>query len=488
MAIKLRKSNNKRPTIQPESVPQKTKKLLKKRENKAFKCLFADYTCREDYENAGIKELGSMDAKEPLDDKMLQSMLSDDNIIAEDKLDGTRCLLHFVDGKCRAFSRTVSKKTGWYSENTDRIPHIRDTVFPDTLGYTIIDGELKIPDKPFETTSGILNTLPEEAVQKQEKEGKFVLNAFDILWFNGKCVENEPLFKRKAYLNELLSMIDNPYIVNHPWFTKSVKVTVTDNIISRYLGSNSEFFSVYPLLYEQIRTHYSDNWDKTLELNKAEYYEYVVINGGEGIMLKDPNGKYLHKRGREFTKYKKFLTRDVVAIRFSEPTQDYTGKELKTWGYWSDPNDRSHKIPFATSEREVKKYKELGYIPVTKPYYYNWFGNLIFGVVVDDSDIEYLKSKNGKDFKNMNFHHNFNDTGLTVLEVGECAGFDDVTKDKFTKDPSLILGECVEVKCNEIFKKTGKLRHPRFMRVRTDKDIEMCVFKDHIQSDGNMNE
>ena len=97
MAIKLKKRTKIRPTIQSESVPQKTKKLLKKRENKAFKCLFADYTCREDYENAGIKELGSMDAKEPLDDKMLQSMLSDDNIIAEDKLDGTRCLLHFVD-------------------------------------------------------------------------------------------------------------------------------------------------------------------------------------------------------------------------------------------------------------------------------------------------------------------------------------------------------------------------------------------------------
>ena len=87
----------------------------------------------------------------------------------------------------------------------------------------------------------------------------------------------------------------------------------------------------------------------------------------------------------------------------------------------------------------------------------------------------------------MNFYHNFNNTGLTVLEVGECAGFDDITKDRFTKDSSLILGKCVEVKCNEIFKKTGKLRHPRFMRVRTDKDVEMCIFKDHIQSDGEMN-
>ena len=94
MAIKLRKSNNKRPTIQSEPVPQKTKKLLKKRENKAFKCLFTDYTCREDYENAGIKELGSMDAKEPLDDKMLQSMLSDDNIITEEKINEKRCKFH----------------------------------------------------------------------------------------------------------------------------------------------------------------------------------------------------------------------------------------------------------------------------------------------------------------------------------------------------------------------------------------------------------
>lgn len=460
---------------------------LKKRPDalKGFKCLYEDYACKADYEKAGVKWIEPMTAKEPLDDKMLQSMLNDDTIIAEDKLDGTRCLLHINNDTIRLFSRTVSRKTGWFSENSDRIPHIRDIELPLGLEYTVIDGELKIPNKPFETVSGILNCLPKEAVERQEKDGKIVLNAFDILWYKGECVEDRPLVERKAMLKEILTMLDSDYVVNCPWFTKTVEVPFTPLLNSRYIGDNGSMYSTYPLLYEAIRTQISQDWNKKLTLNKAEYYEYVVIHGGEGIMLKDPNGKYYHKRGREFTKYKKFLTRDCIAVRLTEPTVEYTGKELNTWGYWSNPNNRSQKIPFATSESEVKKYKKLGYIPVTKPYYYNWFGNVVFGVVVDDNDMEYLKKVNGKAFKDLEF---VEIDGLDVLVVGECAGFDDLTKQKYTDDPDLIVGQCIEVRCNEVFKKTGKLRHPRFMRLREDKGIDMCLFKDHIQSDGSMNE
>ena len=488
--MKLKKKTQTKPKIKLKKTLKATPKietkkpLLKKKESEpVFKCLYDYCTCKQDYENDGVKWIEPMTAKEPLDQKMLQSMLENDNVIAEDKLDGTRCLLHINNGTVRLFSRTVSRKTGWFSENSDRIPQIRDISVPDDLGYTVIDGELKIPDKPFETVSGILNCLPKEAVDRQEVDGKIVLNAFDILWYRGECVENEPLVKRKAYLKEILTMLNSNYVKNVQWFTRTIDVPFTETLKFRYLGENKEMFSTYPLLYEAIRKVYSDHWNGILTLTKAEYYEYVVIHGGEGIMLKDPNGKYYHKRGREFTKYKKFLTRDCIAVRLTEPTREYTGKELSTWGYWVDSHDK--KMPYATNSKEVKDYKKAGCTPVTKPYYYGWFGNVVFGVVVDDEDIAYLQKVNGKAFKSMEIVPML---GIKVLVVGECAGFDDVTKKDFTDHPVKIIGSCIEVRCNEIFKKTGKLRHPRFMRLRKDKNVEACIFKDHIQSDGNMNE
>lgn len=453
--------------------------------DKPFKCMYDHLTCKEDYERDGVKWIEPMTAKEPLDDKMLQSMLDSKDVIAEDKLDGTRCLLHINEGTVRLFSRTVSRKTGWFSENTDRMPHIRDHEVNSDLGYTVLDGELKIPGKPFETVSGILNCLPEEAVERQKKDGKIVLNVFDILWYKGECVEDKPLIERKGLLKEILETLDCKYLIDCPWFTDTITVPMTDILRQKYLGDNGAFFSTYPLLNEAIRLVYSDKWNGKLTLNKAEYYEYVVANGGEGIMLKNPLGLYYHKRGREYTKYKKFLTRDCIAVRLTEPTKEYTGKELKTWGYWHDPENPHQKIPFAMNDKDVKQYQKCGYIPVTKPFYYGWFGNVVFGVKVNSDDMEYLMKVNGKAFKDLEFAVV---DGMKVLVVGECAGFDDATKDKFTKEPNLIVGKCIEIRCNEIFKKTGKLRHPRFMRLREDKDISTCIFKDHIQSDGDMNE
>ena len=43
------------------------------------------------------------------------------------------------------------------------------------------------------------------------------------------------------------------------------------------------------------------------------------------------------------------------------------------------------------------------------------------------------------------------------------------------------IGTVIEVGANELIKKTGKLRHPRFMRFREDKEADRCIWKDHIR-------
>ena len=70
-----------------------------------------------------------------------------DEVYVEEKFDGTRGILQFFDnsklnldcvpsdrqGFTRCFSRRVSKKTQWFCENTDSLPHLRDIDIPDLL-------------------------------------------------------------------------------------------------------------------------------------------------------------------------------------------------------------------------------------------------------------------------------------------------------------------------------------------------------------------
>lgn len=43
-----------------------------------------------------------------------------------------------------------------------------------------------------------------------------------------------------------------------------------------------------------------------------------------------------------------------------------------------------------------------------------------------------------------------------------------------------MIGKVIEVKANEQYKDTGKLRHPRFLRMRDDKDNLACTWTDHF--------
>ena len=52
----------------------------------------------------------------------------------------------------------------------------------------------------------------------------------------------------------------------------------------------------------------------------------------------------------------------------------------------------------------------------------------------------------------------------------------------FTDHQEEIIGKVVEVKANEIMRDSGRLRHPRFLRVRHDKEPDRCTWADHIGS------
>ena len=164
------------------------------------------------FEMAGIKGYEPMTAKELDTDEAQDAKLNDPNYIIEEKFDGTRALVYFLSqqvwdektqtlsdnkvGFCRVFSRRISKKTGFYVENTDSLPHIREIDAP-ALGGTILDGEMFIDGLPFKEVSSTLNCLWDKAVERQIDKGFVTFHAFDILFYRGIDLRKFPLHRRK---------------------------------------------------------------------------------------------------------------------------------------------------------------------------------------------------------------------------------------------------------------------------------------------------
>ena len=445
--------------------------------------MFEHYTA-EDYEKAGIIGYEPMTAKEVMENR-LDKLLTDDTVICERKLDGVRIQLRIFDSTkevpyphCRLFSRNISLKTGFYSERTDNFPHFRDYGKAE-LDNTILDGELLVPNAPFSETSAVVLSLPEESISKQEEIGKPVFNAFDILFYKGKDLRTTPLIERKGYLEEAVRQLSNNYVVVNPWYQEEVNLIVTENAW-RQMYIKSEEMGLYELRKYLNYVDHNSKFARTRLLNvpmsfKA-YFQYITkILNGEGIMLKDPNSIYEHKRTRAYQKVKKEIDRDVIIIGFTEPTKEYGGKFPKGyWEYFLD--EKSGVMHYAKTAEDTKHYLGMGFTPVTKNYFNQLVGGVEYGVVISEDKLIELKalekkSKGKKKFDVITLK------GLKILKVGECEGITDEERLYMTEHITDLLGSVIEVKGNEIFNDTGRIRHPRFVRYREDKHAEECTWE-----------
>lgn len=411
------------------------------------------YTSVGDYERSGIVPIEPMSAKDSLNDNELDTMLQSPRYIAEEKFDGVRGVFHlnFNSSFNRIFSRRISKQTGWYAENTDSLPHLRDLEIPEELHGTVIDGELIIKGQEFQSCSGILNCLWNEAIKRQSRLGYFSFLAFDIIYYKGVYVAKMPLEKRKALLSKVIAELDSDYVQETQYVQKTVRKVVTQSLYDAYENNEDEFSVKYPDLYSDIEHSSSFFVGSEIVLTKKSWYEYIVFHGGEGLMLKPLNGTYRHTRSREYTKMKKFDTWDVIIVDYEEPTKEYTGKELDTWEYYE------------------------GSIPVTKHYYYGWIGTVVYGVLISDEELSEWQKKNPKETPVI-----YTLNGQKVLKVGDCSGFTEQMRSYITNNKERLLGTIIEVKSQEVLK-TGKLRHPRFMRFRPDKEAYQCAYADHMR-------
>ena len=423
----------------------------------------------EAFKMVGIRGYEPMTAKELETEEAQDEKLSDSNYFLEEKFDGTRALVYFLSQKsvdrdeygfCRVFSRRISKKTNFYVENTDSLPQIREIDVPELAG-TILDGEMFINGLPFKEVSSTLNCLWDKAVDRQIEKGFISLHAFDILFYKGIDLRKMPLERRKLYLRLAIEEAGSPYIEEVKYYDcgLTVKVSPQETVLGRFSNDMNKASKFIEDICNDENTPYP-NLRKAIMSGSAfsprAYYELIIATGGEGLILKPKKGLYHHKRGWEYSKVKKFLTREMIILGFDEPTREYQGKAPKNWAYYE------------------------GDTPVTKFYYNHQVGNLLLGVLISRDDYEALpKNKQGRVVtpSSVNVKGGMFDY---VMEVCECAGFDDETREYFTRNKDRLIGSVVEVKANELMRDSGRMRHPRFLRMRNDKEAERCTWRDHI--------
>lgn len=429
----------------------------------------------EAYAFANIKGYEPMTAKELETEEQQDEKLNSEDYFLEEKFDGTRALCYFlaqeciesgevVDaiGFCRVFSRRISKKTGFYAENTDSVPHIRDIDCPELDG-TILDGEMFINGLPFKEVSSTLNCLWDKAVDRQIEKGFITFHAFDILFYRGIDLRKMPLERRKKYLKIVVEEVNSPYVqlVDYQSCGRNIDIRPYESSHGTpedlyYSLKDKDKLNSYPVFSKEMEEFIDDLRVYVTHLTPRAFYEYIVATGGEGLIIKPKNGKYHHKRGWEYSKIKAFLTREMILIDFEEPTREYTGKAPKNWGYWE------------------------GDTPVTKHYYNKQVGNLVLGVLITEEELDKIPEKKRGKLYTPSYAKIHNHDELYIMEVCVTSGFDDETREYFTRNKDRLIGSVIEVKANDIMKDTGKLRHPRYLRMRKDKNPEQCTWKDHI--------
>lgn len=393
-------------------------------------------------------------------------------------------------GYCRLFSRRVSKKTGFFVENTDSLPQIRDLSFPELAG-TVLDGEMFIDGLPFKEVSSTLNCLWDEAVRRQKEKGWVSIHVFDILFYKGIDVRRVPLFKRKELLKTIVDHINSPFVQYVHYQQCGGMVSVKE-----YVKTHGTIKELYDKLTETGKIESYMAFCKDVKELGAEqdllsprgFYEYIVATGGEGVIVKPVNGRYLHKRGWEYSKIKAFLTRDMVILGYTPPTEEYKGKfpDPEKWAYWMNYEHDVWDLSNATPEQIEEFKKHSGYpdecAPISKYEYMGWIGNLRLGVLISKVDYEKIpKSKRGETFAPSQCKMDAElDKDYYLMEVCTCAGYDEEVRADISNNRNEYIGMVVEVKANGIFADTGKLRHPRWMRFRYDKAPEDCTWEAHI--------
>jgi DNA ligase-1 len=183
------------------------------------------------------------------------------------KLDGLRCLVYLLNGKCVAQSRT-----GTYFDTMDNILVQLEPLLLKNPGL-IFDGELYTDEIPFEELAGLIK---KKNISEFTDEEKTRLN--HIKYYIYDVVNDKPYVERFAYIYRTIPKLD------------------------------------YNTFLETVPTRLISNYNEFREL----FCEFIG-NGYEGIMLRNVDGLYRQNyRSHDLQKYKEFMEAEYPIIGFKE--------------------------------------------------------------------------------------------------------------------------------------------------------------------------
>ena len=227
----------------------------------------------------------------PKSEADLHQRLVSGDYFGEIKKDGALYqIVKDVKGEVFLFSRTISKKTGFYVNKIDNVPHIKEWAIDCLPNDSILLGEIYYPGLTSKDVTKVMGALPDKAIARQNNN-PIHYYVHDIFRWQGVS------FLSKSNIERYEILLDVP---------------------------------IYPyeeLPWLEMTEAYTDNLPAVLES--------VFAAGEEGMVFKKKDGLYLPgKRPTYNVKAKTEDTVDAIITGFVAPERVYTGKELDSWGYW----------------------------------------------------------------------------------------------------------------------------------------------------------
>ena len=253
--------------------------------------------------------------------KNYEDMFKNTPIIGTVKKDGYWSQLIKDENEVHLYSRTVSKKTGYYSDNIEKVPHIKDWAMSELPNGTCLIGEVYYPNGTSKNVTSVLGALPEKAIERQKGDyGKIHFYMHDILAYNG----------------EDYVMNNVPYGFRYSCLCEHIDIKT-------------------PLIPELEVAYCYDN--AYLDLDKITTDKLAA--GEEGMVFRVEDGLYAPGKRQPKVMFKiKQAQNDIdfVITEVLPPEYLYTGKESETW-----------------------QYKDKDGNLITKAAYYGWAGALRLG-------------------------------------------------------------------------------------------------------------
>ena len=241
----------------------------------------------------------------------IDNLFEEGKVVVQQKYDGERMLVHFDGSNVYCTSRRLSKKTGKYMENQDKIvnlPHL-------TLGYTVIDCEFY--SNSWSDAVGILHSLPERAKKLQENiDIRF--GVFDCLFFDGTDVRDQPYEVRLQYVKQILAIInDSRFHFVKQWNVNNIEEAM--KIANDVWSLGGEGIVLKPL----TKAYYDVGM--MLKIKRTETLDVAVCGYQEG------RGKYQGTVGALYVGY--YDGKDIVKV---SKVNCGTDADRAMWKAWFD--------------------------------------------------------------------------------------------------------------------------------------------------------